>query len=306
VAPFEAHDVDTGQCLAIGAQGRVVGMDGDGNLFVIGADGSRSTLAKPDEGRATALGLGANEVVGFVESSTGRIAATYVGNAWQRMETPDGKWSIAAAIDDKGLIVGTTGDMSKGTVQAVRWKDHVLSTLPLGGKHGSAFLAAKGRVAGIVEAGQGKTHAFLLAGDTLEDLGTLGGASSNPFALGEDGTVVGASQVDGGAVHAFVRRPGQPMRDLGLPEGARASEARGIDSSGRIVGNLVGQDGVARAVAFDPNTGRISIMPLPADATGLSYQNARLVGVTSDGRALGVGIAGGEDASVRCLTWSPQ
>jgi len=61
---------------------------------------------------------------------------------------------------------------------------------------------------------QSTTHARPFAHYTVEDLGTLGGASSLAFGVNGSGQVGGFSQVAAGNLHAFLRRDGH-MVDLG-------------------------------------------------------------------------------------------
>lgn len=72
----------------------------------------------------------------------------------------------------------------------------------------------------------------------LVDLGTFGGASSQAVAMNNHGTVVGSALTTGGAQHAFVAMPDQPLRDLssGLPEPALSSQATAIDDAGNLAG----------------------------------------------------------------------
>ena len=61
---------------------------------------------------------------------------------------------------------------------------------------------------------QSPTQARTFAHDTVEDLGTLGGASSLAFGVNGSGQVGGFSQVAAGNLHSFLRRDGH-MVDLG-------------------------------------------------------------------------------------------
>jgi len=151
----------------------------------------------------------------------------------------------------------------------------------------SAFAAVNGRVAGIVDAGQGKTHAFLLEGDKLEDLGTLGGAAAIRLPSAKTGSWSARRRSTAGRCTRSCGAPVSRCATWGCPK-AGAPVRRGVSiRRGGSSGNVVDMDGVARAVAFDPDTGRISSMPLPTDVAGRPYKSARLVGIAPDGRAFG-------------------
>jgi len=77
---------------------------------------------------------------------------------------------------------------------------------------------------------------------TVKDLGTLGESlwgESSAFGINGAGQVVGYSDTDSGARHAFLYQDGQ-MTDLNtlIPpdSGWRLSEAQDINDKGRIVG----------------------------------------------------------------------
>ena len=90
------------------------------------------------------------------------------------------------------------------------------------------------------------------------DLGTLGGSSTLPAALNNEGQVVGRSQVADGKYHAFLWQEGA-MHALAEPPGAITSGAQAINNNGLIAGTaevsgmyensnlvLVWENGVAR------------------------------------------------------------
>jgi probable HAF family extracellular repeat protein len=67
---------------------------------------------------------------------------------------------------------------------------------------------------------------------TAVDLGTLGGPSSYPTAISDNGQVVGASTTTDGGTHAFSWTQAGGMVDLGHPW----SEARAVNENGQVVG----------------------------------------------------------------------
>ena len=95
----------------------------------------------------------------------------------------------------------------------------------------------------------GDEHAFAGNAWSLRDLGTLGGARSEARAS-FFGSIVGTSQVAGGAYHAFFAAGLNPMRDLGTLGGAE-SYATGINSSTVVGGSLLPGNVVTRAFTYD-------------------------------------------------------
>ena len=74
------------------------------------------------------------------------------------------------------------------------------------------------------------------AGWIATDLGTLGGSSSHATAVNNAGVVVGDSDTDTGAIHAFSKTPTGTMHDLGTLPGGSFSTAVAINASGEIAG----------------------------------------------------------------------
>jgi probable HAF family extracellular repeat protein len=86
---------------------------------------------------------------------------------------------------------------------------------------------------------EGDRHAFVFENGVISDLGTLGGDESSANAINNRGVIVGNTQTADGNWVAFIREPGQPMRQL-LPA---PSNAFGINDRGAVVG-FIGTSGV--------------------------------------------------------------
>ncbi len=95
-------------------------------------------------------------------------------------------------------------------------------------------ISANGHVVGESDTASGGRRAFLHDGDTMIDLGTLGGNTSAAHAVNASGQVVGSSQIPGVHRHAFLWQAGT-MTDLGTL-GGTGSGAAAIDESGQVVG----------------------------------------------------------------------
>lgn len=301
-----ARDLGRGRCVAINSRGDVVGVDTDDTTFVVTASGMRTARPAPDA-NTTAIGVAIDDaglVAGYLTGPTGNHAAIY----------RDGAWSMVSNLGSGSQILTTSPNGTAGGA-AYRSDGKLEGFLLAGGKPapiawpsgGSAVYAASddGRLAGILATGTGATHAFVSAGQTLSDLGTLGGSRSAAYGLNARGDVVGTSETAGGGAHAFLVRAGtSQMVDLGLPDGASSSDARGIDAAGNIVGNSIAPDGLSRAWVFRPGLPPVEL--LASDAGGSRYVSVHVAMISAKGQAVGWGMPAPSDAGTafRCLEWS--
>jgi probable HAF family extracellular repeat protein len=193
--------------------------------------------------------------------------------------------SYANAVNDSGVIVGSWTPES-GIYHAMKWKPvgataYSVSDLNSPGYPDWVLNIATGinKTGDIVGYGshKGMTHAFLIKGGKITDLGSLSTAAfdySVATGLNDKGQVVGYSHLPtpaGIRVHAFVWKSGT-MTDLdvpvfpGMPFPFTNSVASAINNNGKIVG-WVNQAPVATpayektpfgwgsAAAFDLNAG---------------------------------------------------
>jgi probable HAF family extracellular repeat protein len=175
---------------------------------------------------------------------------------WQRQggmrdlgTLPGGDYSVAFAINDSGVVVGTSNTAT--SMHAFSWTVsqglHDLGTLA-GANASSAFsINNQGQIAGSSGA-----HAALWTNGIIQDLGTLGGASSEAHDVNNLGVVVGVSDTNSGS-HAFSWKDGA-MRDLGVLSDDTSSRADHINDSGMVVGASQGSGGV-RAFVWTSSTG---------------------------------------------------
>lgn len=187
---------------------------------------------------------------------------------------PGGDYSAAYAINDSGVVVGTSN--TSITTHAFSWTQAKglsdLGTLP--GANASSALAInnQGQIAG-----SSGGHAALWSGGSIQDLGTLGGATSEAHGINEGGDVVGESDTSSGP-HAFLWKAGV-MQNLGVLPGDTSSRADHVNDSGMVVGSSEGSGGV-RAFVWTSSTG---MQPLASDGI---YSEA--FDINSDGQVVGV------------------
>jgi probable HAF family extracellular repeat protein len=154
--------------------------------------------------------------------------------------------SFAYSINSKGWVVGYSGDPDAlDHANAFLWKPTVdngsTGTMSnLGQLNGSAFNYARD----INDAGQivgwADSKSFITTfGQPLQDIGSLGGSSTQAWAINNLGMIIGNSKTPAAVQHAFIYADGG-MRDLNdlVPAGGNWSLniARGINDLGQVAG----------------------------------------------------------------------
>lgn len=153
-------------------------------------------------------------------------------------ETLGGNESVAFAVNNAGLVTGSTSNFAANTSTAVLWNGGDVTYLgTLGGTGGFGYaINDAGVVVGYAfTANNTSYHATQWNGMTATDLGTLGGTNSQAMAINNAGLVVGSSTTDNNNYfHATVWN-GATATDLGTL-GGNTSQATAINDAGLVVG----------------------------------------------------------------------
>ena len=155
-----------------------------------------------------------------------------------------------------------------------------------------------------------RSHAALWQDGVMQDLGTLGGASSEATEVNARGQVVGWSDAADGGVHGFLWERGT-LQDLGPIERYTLTSpysfgwyAANINDVGQVVGNRPGggpflwENGVSQALPLDfvtdiNNRGDVVGWVLRADTAGVLKRRAAL---WRDGAVIELGTLGGDES----------
>lgn len=196
----------------------------------------------------------------------------------------DGSSSVAAAINDSGVVAGYIETPLRDTRAARATDGRTFEYVPgLEAVTSSASdVNVFGDLAGIalVSASPWTLHAirYTDAGG-VEDLGSFGG---NSFGVGinRSGQVVGWSHA--GSVfstRAFVATPGQWLQDLGTLGGG-SSFGSGINDAGQVAGHSETTGGRWHAFRYTPGLGLLDL-GTPADANSYGF------GINASGQVVG-------------------
>lgn len=211
------------QAQAINAAGHVAG-------FHDGANFTSAAFLLAD-GIATDLGISPFGDVAWAVNDADQVAGEYLDAdlrrhafVWQAGETQDlgtlgGLRSGALAINQAGHVVGYAAMADNMSMHAFLYRDGTMLDLGLPRGTSSSFAVAindADQVAGYAYGKQGGSRCFILKGqpgDSLMDLGDLGGSDCQPSGINRHATVVGTAKLASQAWHGFVWSRGT-MRDL--------------------------------------------------------------------------------------------
>jgi probable HAF family extracellular repeat protein len=238
------------------------------------------------------------DVVGQSETATLQVHAfLYRDGVMHDLGTLGGfSESVARGINDAGQIVGYSRTTS-GDTHAFVYVDGIMTDLgTIAGptSYGYAINNA-GQAVGRTTIGDQALpfHAFLYEGESMRDLGSLGG-SSLALSISDTGHVAGSFWLEGssGPEHAFLYRDGS-MTDLGTLGGVR-SYAEHVNVHDQVVGRsataeggwvpFIWTAGVMHKLVdlIDPDSHLIDFDPISIDDTGRIVGSGELGAPTQD------------------------
>ncbi|MFM0140650.1 hypothetical protein [Caballeronia grimmiae] len=223
-------------------------------------------------GASQTQGTGYNEFL-TVTSASGPIA---------KVEIHDGGSSFY--VDDFSFDTGLT--------------NYSVTDLSLGGTVGGTTpqgMNAIGQVAGFGTTSKFAIHAFAYLGNSVQDIGTLGGPYSIANAVNAGGRVVGAAQNARNQIHAFSWTASSGMSDLGTL-GGTSSEAVSVNSVGQVTGSSATRSGQRHAFLWA--SGGMS------DLGTLGGQDSSATTVNSTGRVAGTSQT--RNQKTHAFSWTPS
>ncbi len=229
----------------------------------------------------------------------GSTALFYANGTARAIGSVDGGTTSAYGINRAGHIVGLARN-GDGAAVGFSWTGDTLADLSPLGMYKAAAVNDADQIVGssMYVWGYGgylhtSSHACLVAGGVLTDLGSLtGDPRLNTEALGINaaGQVVGYSTASDNLEHAFLWSGGV-MQDLGTLNGDNAV-AVAINDSGLVVGNLVNAYNVDLG-AFVWSNGTLSQLSDLAGASGADWSGLTVAAVNDEGWIVGSGTLNG-------------
>jgi probable HAF family extracellular repeat protein len=199
----------------------------------------------------------------------------------------DTEWG--ADINDAGVVVGTAQTSQIVGTRGFVAAGTAMTPLPvLAGADpelpaGAVAINNAGQVVGYGPTAAGTRHAVLWSSaGVIQDLGTLGGTTSEAIDINASGQVIGKSLIADASTHYFLWSSGSGMQDLNTLLGPITGVVE-INDAGQIIGTYTATGGASHAFLYTPGSGLLDLGTLggaTSAPTGLN-NNGQVVGVSS-------------------------
>src|SRR5258708_36326844 len=218
------------------------------------------SLPTPAGYDSAALGLNDNgNVVGYSFQGDNYEAFLYTQSTGSSTDVGSlgGEMNAACAINDSDQIAGYSDDSNGNLSAFIYTKDGGIKALCSldGGVSSEAFgLNNSGQAVGDSQNATDDHRPVLFDNGAVKDLNVCVAQNSNAFrtayAINDAGQVVGRTDTDQGAIHAFLlASPGGDLKDIGTLGGSN-SEALAINKSGEVVGDAETGNGTPHAFLY--------------------------------------------------------
>ncbi len=205
-------------------------------------------------------------------------------------------------INDAGVVVGTAQtsqiEGNRGFVAA----GTEMTPLPIlsggdpEGQSGAVAINNAGQIVGFSPSPTGRHAVLWSATGVVEDLGTLGGTTSQAIDINASGQVIGKSQIAGdAATHFFLWSTETGMQDLNTMLGAITNVVE-INDAGQIIGTFTATGGASHAFLYSPGSGLL-------DLGTLGGTTSTPTGLNNNGQVVGSSTLA--DASTHAFLWTP-
>lgn len=200
---------------------------------------------------------------------------------------------VVVGTAQSGLLVGTRGFVTTGTtvktLAILADADPELSA-------GAVAVNDAGQIVGYSPGATGRHAVLWSATGVIQDLGTLGGSTSEAIDVNASGLVIGKSKLAGDTVtHFFLWSAETGMQDLNMRIGAITSVVE-INDAGQIIGTFATSGGASHAFLFTPGSSL-------RDLGTLGGATSEPTGLNDAGQV--VGSSALADGSMHAFLWTP-
>jgi probable HAF family extracellular repeat protein len=200
---------------------------------------------------------------------------------------------VVVGTAQTSLIVGNRGFVAVGT-------DMVALPILAGSDpedlSGAVAINNAGQIVGFSPSPTGRHAVLWSSTGVVEDLGTLGGTTSQAIDINASGQVIGKSRIAGDAeTHFFLWSTETGMQDLNTLLGAITSVVE-INDAGQIIGTYTATGGASHAFIFTPGSGL-------RDLGTLGGMTSAPTGLNNNGQVVGSSTLA--DASTHAFLWTP-